>query len=75
VVAPHARAEPAEEGFAHIGGALKAQDAAVATEAAATVFVRFLGLLATFIGEPLAMRFVREAWPDALPGAHAEVTA
>jgi hypothetical protein len=65
---------PAEEGFAHVSGALKAQDAAVATEAAATVFARFLGLLATFIGEPLAMRLARQAWPDALPSAHAEET-
>ena len=65
---------PAEGGFAHVSGALKAQDAAVATEAAATVFARFLGLLATFIGEPLAMRLARQAWPDALPSADAEET-
>lgn len=71
---PARERKPAEEGLAHISGALKAQDAAVATEAAATIFARFLELLATFIGEPLAMRLVRQAWPDALPSAPAEET-
>ena len=71
---PARERKPSDEGFAHVSGALKGQDAGVATEAAATVFARFLGLLATFIGEPLAMRLVRQAWPNVLPSAHAEET-
>ena len=71
---PARERKPAEEGFAHVSGALKAQDAAVATEAAAAVFATFLGLLATFIGEPLAARLLRQAWPDASSSANTEET-
>ena len=35
------------------------------TEAAIAIIAQLLGLLATFIGEPLTIRLVREAWPDA----------
>jgi hypothetical protein len=51
---------------------LERQDPAVATEAAATVFATFTGLLVTFIGEPLTARLLRKAWPDALSDAIAE---
>ena len=34
-------------------------------EAGAVVVAQLLGLLVTFIGEPLTLRLVREAWPDA----------
>lgn len=34
-------------------------------EAATAITAHLLGLLATFIGEPLMLRLVREAWPDA----------
>ena len=34
-------------------------------EAGAAVVVQLLGLLVTFIGEPLTLRLVRESWPDA----------
>ncbi len=34
-------------------------------EAAVAVTAHLLGLLVTFIGEPLTMRLVRDAWPDA----------
>lgn len=34
-------------------------------EAAAAITTHLLGLLVTFIGEPLTLRLVREAWPDA----------
>jgi hypothetical protein len=44
-------------------------DPAVAAEAAAAVLAAFLGLLATFIGEPLAARLVQQAWPDAVARA------
>ena len=33
-------------------------------EAAVAITVHLLGLLETFIGKPLALRLVREAWPD-----------
>jgi hypothetical protein len=34
-------------------------------EGGAVVVAQLLGLLVTFIGEPLALRLVRDAWPDA----------
>jgi hypothetical protein len=33
-------------------------------EAAVGIIAHLLGLLETFIGEPLTLRLVREAWPD-----------
>jgi hypothetical protein len=33
--------------------------------AAIAIIAHLLGLLVTFIGEPLTLRLVREAWPDA----------
>ena len=38
--------------------------AAAAAAAAAAITAHLLGLLVTFIGEPLTRRLVREAWPD-----------
>ncbi len=50
------------EGFAELaanpGAALEGSEAAVAITA------HLLGLLGTFIGEPLTLKLVREAWPD-----------
>jgi hypothetical protein len=46
----------------------------VAAEGAAAVLAAILGLLATFIGEPLAARLVRQAWPDAPSSAATEET-
>ena len=34
-------------------------------DAAVAITAHLLGLLATFVGEPLTLRLVREAWPDA----------
>ena len=34
-------------------------------EAAAAITTHLLGLLVTFVGEPITLRLVREAWPDA----------
>jgi len=34
-------------------------------EAAVAITAHLLGLLMTFIGEPLTLQLVREAWPDA----------
>ena len=40
-------------------------------EASIAITSHLLGLLVTFIGEPLTLRLVREAWPDAsLDGEH-----
>ncbi|MDZ4685853.1 MAG: hypothetical protein SH850_12360 [Planctomycetaceae bacterium] len=44
--------------------ALAAEEADGGVEAAAAITAHLLGLLVTFIGEPLALRLVREAWPD-----------
>ena len=35
------------------------------SDAAVAITVHLLGLLVTFIGEPLTVRLAREAWPDA----------
>ena len=37
-----------------------------ATEGAVAIIAHLLGLLVTFIGAPLTVRLVGEAWPDAL---------
>ena len=44
--------------------ALAAEDADDAVKAGTAITAHLLGLLVTFIGEPLALRLVREAWPD-----------
>ena len=36
----------------------------VGVDAAVAITAHLLGLLVTFIGEPLTVRLVREAWPD-----------
>jgi hypothetical protein len=48
--------------------ALAAQVADSGVEATAALTAHLLGLLVTFIGEPLTLRLVRDAWPDELPG-------
>jgi hypothetical protein len=48
------------EGFEQI-----AVDTNGGVDAAAAIAAHLLGLLITFIGEPLTLRLVREAWPDA----------
>ena len=44
--------------------ALAAEDADDAVKAGTAIAAHLLGLLVTFIGEPLTLRLVREAWPD-----------
>lgn len=41
-------------------------------QAQATIAIigRLLELLVTFIGEPITLRLLREAWPDAFPADH-----
>ena len=45
--------------------ALAADATNAGPEAAVAITAHLLGLLVTFIGEPLTLRLVREAWPDA----------
>lgn len=45
--------------------ALAADEADGGIEAAGALAAHLLGLLVTFIGEPLTLRLVRESWPDA----------
>lgn len=48
------------------------RDAGAVGEGGVVVVAQLLGLLVTFIGEPLTLRLVRDAWPDApipAPGA------
>lgn len=45
--------------------ALAAEAAHDGAEAAGAIIAHLLGLLVTFIGEPLTLRLVGDAWPDA----------
>jgi hypothetical protein len=45
--------------------ALAAEDADAGIEAGLAITGHLLGLLVTFIGLPLTLRLVREAWPEA----------
>ncbi len=64
----------ADPRFTQVIEALKRQEPVLATEAAATVLAAILGLLATFIGEPLTARLVRQAWPDVPSSADTQET-
>lgn len=57
------RGDGSLEGF----DAASQQGALQGDEAGAVVVAQLLGLLVTFIGEPLTLGLVREAWPDAPP--------
>ena len=61
LVAVQVRADGSLEG---LDGRGNEQDAAVAGEAGVVVVAQLLGLLVTFIGEPLTLRLVRDSWPD-----------
>lgn len=60
---------PGETPFDHVVTCLTRQDSAVATAAATAVLAIFIGLLVTFIGEPLTTGLLRKAWPGAFPDA------
>ena len=52
------------EGFDEAGDR---RDAVARSEAGVEIVAQLLGLLVMFIGEPLMLRLVRDAWPDAPP--------
>jgi hypothetical protein len=66
--------EEVEGPFTQVVFTLERQDPAVAVEAAGSVFATLTGLLVTFIGEPLTVRLLRKAWPDAFSDAGTEET-
>ena len=57
-------AEGRLEGFELLAAQTGMDVAAAAAAAAAAITAHLLGLLVTFIGEPLTLALVREAWPD-----------
>ena len=62
--------EQAEGPFAAVKTCLERQDPAVANECVGAVLAIFMGLLVTFIGEPLTAGILRKAWPGAFSDAH-----
>jgi hypothetical protein len=54
--------------FAHLQLSLEQQEPAAATEAAVALLATVTELLASFIGEGLTTRLLREAWPDDFAG-------
>jgi hypothetical protein len=65
-LAPTSEAQPVDGVFSHVVHCLEQQEPAVAGEAAGVVFARLIGLLVTFIGEPITASLLQKAWPDAL---------
>ncbi len=53
---------------------MKGQTPTVATEAVGALFAAFAEVLIAMIGEPLTIRLLQEAWPDAFTDASAEET-
>ena len=53
---------------------LQRQDPAVATDAAGAVLATLTELLVSFIGEPLTVRLLQKAWPDAFSDVSIEET-
>jgi hypothetical protein len=60
--------EQSQDPVALLQRSLEQQEPAAATEAAAAVLVTITELLASFIGESLTTRLLREAWPDDFAG-------
>lgn len=55
------RADGTLEGFEAV---VRKQDAVLEVDVGVVVVAQLLGLLVTFIGEPLTLRLVRDAWPE-----------
>jgi len=73
-LAPAASAGPRDAPFAHVRMSLEGQDPAVATDAAIAVLATVGELLASFIGDSLTTRLLREAWPDGFSDDTAQET-
>ena len=56
-----------ENAFAEVARCLEQAEAGIAADAAAAVFARSAGLLATLIGDGLTASLLSKAWPDAWP--------
>ena len=63
-LAPARSAEARDAPFTHVRVSLERQDPAVATDGAIAVLATVGELLASFIGDSLTTRLLREAWPD-----------
>ena len=63
-LAPARSAELRDAPFTHVRVSLERQDPAVATDGAIAVLATVGELLASFIGDSLTTRLLREAWPD-----------
>ncbi len=60
---------PAHDALNRFCESLKMQEVAMIEPILLAMMVTFSGLLTTFIGKGLALRLLRDAWPDALPSA------
>ena len=58
----HVKADGSMEGLEELAAGASNRG----VEAAAAITTHLLGLLVTFVGEPITLRLVREAWPEAL---------
>jgi hypothetical protein len=74
-LAPFRATAPGDAPFAVLQRSLEQQEPAVATEAAVAVLATVGELLASFIGEGLTTRLLREAWPDDFAGDTTEETS
>jgi len=73
-LAPADSAGPRDAPFAHVRLSLEGQDPAVATDAAIAVLATLGELVASFIGDSLTTRLLREAWPDGFSDDTAQET-
>jgi len=62
----------ANQKFTAVQQSMEQQEPAVAREAAVAVLATVAELLASFIGEGLTIRLLREAWPDEFAGGTVE---
>jgi hypothetical protein len=74
-VAPSPASDQADGPFARLQASLERQEPAVATQLAVAMITTVGDLMASFIGENLTTRLLREAWPDDFAGDHPKETA
>jgi hypothetical protein len=72
-VAPPPSSED-DTSFTRVQASLERQEPVVAAEAAVAVLTTAGEVLASFIGEGLTTRLLREAWPDDFDGDHSKET-